>query len=293
MAILSLTITASDREVISGIPEYIEFSTNVTSTVFYTLDGSTPTVDSEIAVGKVFMPLDGTRVVVKSFAVSMDATSSIISVEYYTVQNITKNRLIGNKGNPVSLAGEEQVESLGYDGSGNPERIITKDLQDLDFIASTTNSIGEDISGDSTLKYVNFSPRMKDVQTITSSANSAYFDPKASVIFINGELTFENDLLRIYNRPHNTMEPVGKFYTQNQSEMAQSGMITGNLSRYMYNPNTGKIVFYYYESRENRTIISQQTIEKRPQTVIQSNSKGMDGKFVFRWVEDRAMSKIY
>lgn len=53
---INITIKKSQIELISGIPEYIIFETDVPSTVFYTLDGTVPDADSMVADGRVYLP---------------------------------------------------------------------------------------------------------------------------------------------------------------------------------------------------------------------------------------------
>jgi len=50
---ISLTIAEGDEELLDGFPEYITFKTDVPSNVYYTLDGSDPTEEALIAVGRV------------------------------------------------------------------------------------------------------------------------------------------------------------------------------------------------------------------------------------------------
>lgn len=294
MPILSLTIIESEDEAIQGIPEYVEFTTNTPSTVFYTFDGSTPDDSSAIAVGKVSLPTTGRAFVLKAIAISGNLESDILSIEYKTVQN-SRTARDGAEGISIYPYGETPVESLSVDAVGQPTRESVIEFQDLEMKASTSTRIGEKISGDSTLDFVNFQDKnLGEEQTLVTSANSAMFDPKAKVIFINGQITFQDDSMRIYNRPHNTMEPTSKFYTENQNILDQSSLVTGNFVRYMINPKTNKIVFYYHESRENRWIVSEQELEGDPGIRYELNQGGPGaGKFVIKWVEDRAMSRIY
>ena len=293
MPVLSLTLTESDEEVFDGIPEYVEFSTNIPATVFYTFDSSTPTDESTIAIGSVSMPLNGVTFYLKAIAVAGSEESDVLSVEYKTTQD--RSGLIGRSGVNILPYGEAPIDHLAYDSDGELAKESIIELQDLELLASTTNRRGEEISGDSTLDFVNFQKRdITRTETIVSTANSAMFDPKAKVIYIDGLLSFEENDIRIFNRPHNTMEPTSKFYTEHQNTLDQSGLITGNLGRYMVNPRTGVIVFYYYESRENRWLISKQQLNGDASTRFDANPDGPGaGRFVIRWVEDRAMSRLY
>jgi hypothetical protein len=50
--IITITITESSVQLVSGIPKSVTITTNFPSTIFYTLDGSTPSVNSLIYVGE-------------------------------------------------------------------------------------------------------------------------------------------------------------------------------------------------------------------------------------------------
>lgn len=58
MAVITITITRSQNEVISGIPQSIELSTNIPSSIFYTLDGSVPTTSSPVYTNIIYLPTD-------------------------------------------------------------------------------------------------------------------------------------------------------------------------------------------------------------------------------------------
>jgi hypothetical protein len=184
-------------------------------------------------------------------------------------------------------------DSLAFDSNGNPAKELKNDKYDYDFVASTTNRRGEDISGNTTLSFINFPEKVKDEQTVVSRFEDILFDPRAKIILIDGEVKFGEDSRRVYNRPYNTIEPSSQFYSKNQSELIQSSLVTGNLVNYMHNVNSGKIVFYYYESRENRWVISSQQLDRSSNVKIDSNSRQLHGRTVFRWIEDRVMTKLY
>ena len=79
-----LTLEESGTEYISGFPEYVLFSTSKPATVYYTLDNSTPNINSLIAVGNVYLPTSGSAVVIKAIAISVDDTSTVLESEYKT-----------------------------------------------------------------------------------------------------------------------------------------------------------------------------------------------------------------
>ena len=72
--------------------------------------------------------------------------------------------------------------------------------------------------------------------------------------------------------------------------LKQNPIITGNLVRQVYDKSTGYVTFYYYESRDSRWIISKQKVDGDNFSI---QSTAGPSPFVFRWINDRVMTKIY
>lgn len=289
LVVILLTIEESENQLFSGIPEYVEFSTNVPATVFFTTDGETPTSGSEIAVGRVFMPTDGTTFSLKAIAISGAFSSDILEISYFTEQSdLDRARLIGDEGITVLSAGGTPVDNLAVDSDGNPAQETEVPVVDLDIVTSEVNRIGEENPGRTSKDFINFATVTitKDNSFKISDVSSDNFDPTAKVIVIDGSTqeAIDNQSVRIINRPNNTMAPTSRFYNPH---MEQWPLISGNLVRPMYNPKTGKAVFYYTESRENRWIKSIQEVEYNTVTISPSKKT-----LVFRWVDERGMAKL-
>jgi hypothetical protein len=110
------------------------------------------------------------------------------------------------------------------------------------------------------------------------------------MIIIDGSTTenFDNQTIRIINRPHGSLDLLSKenIITSSEWQLNSSGLV-----RTMINPKTGKMVFYYRDSRENRWIQSIQTTEMKKLNL--GNRPGAVKGFVFEWVEYRAQTKIF
>jgi hypothetical protein len=291
--VIILSIEESESQIISGFPEYVDFSTNVPATVFFTLDGTDPDENSEMATDRMFLPTDGLTVTLKAIAIAGTMESDILEESWSTDQSdLDKSRLLGEEGINVFPADGEVVASLSVDADGSPSQSSSIPIVDLDLKASTTNRIGEEIPGGATtLDFVNFSINTIDEgPPQVSSPDQIDFDPKAQLIVVDGSTqeALDNQLVRVINRPHGTMDVVSPFLQARPEEL---DLISGNFVRYMINPKTGKIVFYYRESRENRWIKSIQQTE--PKTIhLTKIASGAQG-FTFQWIEDRAMTKIF
>lgn len=290
--VIVLSIAESDDEIVSGVPEYVEFSTNVPSTVFYTLDGTDPDEFSDMAVGKVYLPTSGLTVKLKAIAVSGTMTSEMFEEIYFTDHSdLDRTRLVGKEGIGILPAGSTPTNNLSFNSEGEAAQGSIISFQELDLKASTSDRIGEEIPVDSSINFINFPERIIDEgPPKVSSPDRIDFDPTAQLIVVDGSTqeALDNQLVRIVNRPMGTMDVVSPFL---QKQPAELDLISGNFVRAMLNPNTGKMVYYYRESRENRWIKSTQQVE--PKRLDLSKKLTPTEGFVFRWIEDRAMTKIY
>lgn len=82
MAVISVTITESSDQIVSGIPKSVSISTNITATIFYTLDGTDPTLFSTIYTGPIFLPFNKLLVTLKVLATNGTDSSPIVTEQY-------------------------------------------------------------------------------------------------------------------------------------------------------------------------------------------------------------------
>ncbi len=250
MAII-ITMSESDRQYISGIPEFVELSTNKPSTMFYTIDGTTPDSSSDMYVDRVYLPTDGMAFELNVLAVSGDEESDIFSHSFYTDHlDIYSRRLVGDEGIVVVGIDDEVVVSLSIDSDGYASQETTIELSELDIKTSIYNRAGyenPDRTSDSNVNFQADKPTPSGGFGSVSSLNSnAYFDPKASMIFIDGssQEMLDQQEVRVINRASGTISPVSGAYSDH---LMQSPPVTGNLVRSMYNPRTGIYISYYYD----------------------------------------------
>jgi len=84
MAVISVTITQSAEQVVAGIPKTVSITTNIPATIFYTLDGTDPTLFSNMYTGAIFIPYDQLLVTLKVLATNGVDTSPIVIDQYIT-----------------------------------------------------------------------------------------------------------------------------------------------------------------------------------------------------------------
>jgi hypothetical protein len=84
MAVICVTITESREQVVAGIPKTISISTNVAATIFYTLDGTTPTLFSTMYTGPIFLPFNSLVVHLSVLATNGTDYSPVVTETYQT-----------------------------------------------------------------------------------------------------------------------------------------------------------------------------------------------------------------
>ena len=293
-------VTASENQLISGIPEYVDIQSSRTALYFYTLDGTDPNLDSLIAVDRIYLPTSGSSVTLKLIAydeydddTGSDHYSDIITLNYYTNLDIKDSRVLINEGIDVYGYGEEKKNNLSVDSNGDSSRETSKNLEDLDIVTSEYDSKGLPNPDRSSYDFIRFPVLIKfSREKESDSLDNIYFNPKAKVIRIDGSTqdAYNSQVVRFINRGYNSIEPVK--ISSYENPLKKSNLITGNLVRYAYNPSTGIIVFYYFDSKDSRWVISTQKTDKKTFDFSKVGPSTRLGKYVFRWNLDPVFGKL-
>ena len=291
---LILEIEESDNDLIFGIPQYLTVSTNKPSNIYYTLDGTPPSSSSLIAVSKIYLPTDINSFTFKCLAYDGQEYSSVFSKNYTVTSSSIKNTRRGNESGIVVMSYDDtSADSFGFDYEGDVAQEMSKVRHSLDFVTSVTNHQGEKV--DTTKDFINFITSKVDTSRDGSDSpnnDNVYFDPKSKVVVIDGTTQdkINDQSVRLINRPHGSFDYASKFYTENDSKY--TNIISGNLVNYVYNSQTGEVTFYYYESIENRWIISKQKVDPKSFNFSNMPSNSRGGRLVFQWIADPVMSKL-
>lgn len=220
---ISITITASQSQTVAGIPDSITLSTNVPSTIFYTLDQTSPTTLSPIYFSKILLPTTLLKVVLNVFATNGLDSSAIITQEYdiepgavittsndrlprssYNQTNTTNvfslypygTNSSGPTSSPMnsSKAGITTFDptmpatALGFDQSGQPDGYVNNPGLSFQYgqLYSNTNNQGQITTavGNAPGK-VEIIGKSTEAQYVQeqSFGSSNVFNPKAMVIF--------------------------------------------------------------------------------------------------------------
>jgi Chitobiase/beta-hexosaminidase C-terminal domain len=300
MVVISVTVTASEEEIMAGIPKTVSITTNIPAIIFYTLDGSVPTVNSTQYVGPIFLPFSQFIVLLNVFATNGTDSSPIISETYQTNMvdgNVRFSRNDTNQppgynlqglypygdngiqpgalfGNPANVGitvdnPAKPAEPTGFDGQGNPTGFTNNpyNLQNYNIIYSTQNAEGESGPGIGNLPAntpVNppqpLPPAYGPEQTVQTFTST--FDPKAFVIFQDSTKENPNDP-PIVNRMHFSLENDER--ARDGNAYFNTGLdappTSGTFLRSHYNPRTNMITYYYMDTWTNKWIISTQPYE--------------------------------
>jgi hypothetical protein len=304
MSVISVTITASSVQIVSGIPEYVSLSSNIPCSIFYTLDCSTPTTSSNIYIGPIYLSEKKPPITINILATDGVDSSPIISQTYVvtgfvgdrvphaTVKHLDQqeeNRLnifpFGDTFQGVNVeygaVGGITVDDNdghgildGYDGQGNGTVVAGQTdlpLYDYDMVYSESNSEGLRGYGIGTLPAqvtIRVPPSASAKQPESSNVNSPFFNPKALVIYQDSRDTPLDPNAPIINR---------QFFSLENPETTKTGALlfntgldgmqpTGSFVRSVFNPSDQTITYYYFDSSTLRWIIS-----KEPYTPKNSN----------------------
>lgn len=321
MSVISISITESTQQIISGVPKSISLSTNIPSTIFYTLDGINPDLTSSVYVGPINLPTNNSSVVLKIYATNGADSSAIISKFYApstlgarhphdTVIGLTSGIGVpdlfpyGDNAplNPVKYGkpGGITVDSPdvpnisdGYDGTatGSSASGTDKSLSAYQFIYSTANSIGEMGHGIGTLPGKTILKVPKNLnQPESSDASSKFFNPRAMVIYQDSRNASYDDVPQL-NRGHFSLQNLER--SRDGSLLMNTGFdsssVTGTFLRQHFNPKDNTITYYYRDSDSGRWIISVEPFAPKNNNIgalyrIIFSNRNNGSSHVFKWI---------
>jgi hypothetical protein len=293
MVVISVTVTASSEQIVSGIPKTVSISANVPATIFYTLDGTAPTLFSTMYTGPIFLPYAHFVVTLNVMATNGTDFSPVVSEVYQTdmvdgnvrlphssttqhVGGISPDRYPfgtppheprGQFVNPADSGVTVYDPSLpatptGYTADGYPTGYTNQpwNIENYQIPYSTTNAEGQTGPGIGTLPAQTYynpnqDPAYDGEQTQQFTTT---FNPRALVIFQDFSKENPEDPPQI-NRAFFSLENPerardGTYYFNSGPEGAPPP--SGSFLRAHYNPRTNEITHYYRDAWSNQWIIS-------------------------------------
>lgn len=298
MAVISITATSIGPELISGIPQFVILTTNLPSTIFYTLDGSEPTTFSNVYLGTIEMPSD-ISVNLRALAISgidianIDITFNTDALPSYFISPKDGSGIVVNAYDVVDIV----TDGYGVDDFNvlsDPVRSSDYELKDLDIKFSKTDKIG---NPPGTMIQIGFpdyrvfnEEKKIGISHIASSPNNrnAFFNPKSLYITMDGRDGYQDtvyDGYKLINRDLSSTMDLAK-YLGGKFLYRRDPYVSGGLVKSFFNREKGIMVSYYYDHNESRWIKSIQKWNKdqEPKNI---GSRYASRPLVFTWVRNR------
>jgi len=321
MAVVTITISESSVQLISGIPISISMTTNIPSTIFYTLDGTDPTTSSSVYIGgELELPTNQTTVVFKVFATDGVDSSSIITRTYqpdivilrqaqdevdmttegpgtlpmfpYGDPTPTLPVVYGNIAEPPVDAPDVPGIPDGFDGTGTGTYANETDepITSYEIKYSDSNVLGERGHGIGTRPAeVIIDDPQTEYRPEFSNPKDRFFNPKALVIYQDSRDEPFDEGTSIINRQYFSLEnpEIVKDGILEDTTAYEGLTVTGSLVRTYFNPNDNTMTYYYFDSQVLRWIISTEPYTPNRETSILTglvfSSRNQGDQHVYKW----------
>lgn len=295
MAVISISVTESLEQIVSGIPVSVSLSTNIPAMIFYTLDGTTPNLYSNIYTGPISISTDSPTAILSIFATNGTDNSAVL-IETYQTDILGQDARFSHSGTNAHVNSNQSTidpapfgsppiqphqqylgpgeagltvynpefpagPPTGYDGQGNPTGFTNNQEKSLPtkkfpFIYSDSNFEGMEGYGIGTLPPSTIIPPKAPPEQ--SDINSMTFDPRAFVIIQDLTKPVDPNLPPHINRMHFTLENVERTREGNQyfNVGPDAPPVSGTYVRREFNAANNTMKYYYIDTTQNRWIIS-------------------------------------
>lgn len=291
MAITVLTFTASEEEISSGIPRSITIEANIPSTIYFTIDGTTPTINSPIYVDPIEVPTGINSLTLSAFGIDGDNEVGPTLTQFFApnTTRITVSRLIGAEGFAIDRADFGDDISTGFDADGAEARFVDVDPSTLNIIHSSrgfeglTNGIAVSVN----IPAPSETPSLLDdnFQPFSTPQQAEFFNPYAKMILIDNR---EDNDIQLMPRPYGSLSDVYREFGGKRLRDTEACYVSGGFVRRFYDAKNRVMASYYFDHNENRYIKNIQELPNNIPNVYFSNMTGMP--LIFRWIERGKMS---
>lgn len=298
MGIITITAIQQGPFLISGVPNNVILNTNVPAIIYFTLDGSQPTIFSEVYLSPINIPTTGS-VRLRALAIS-GSDSGRLDITFSTDSSdlaIPPRRLPhdGGAGVVVDAYGVDPVVLDGYkpNNIGDvivPVRYADKPLKCYDIKFSRT---GPDGYGLGTLIQLGPVPEEQreeassiDPEPSSPNEDNVFFNPRSLYIVMDGRDGYGDESVYPINRPWGSSVDVVK-YLQGRELIGSRPYVSGGFVKTFYNPDKSMAVSYYLDMNEQRWIKSIQNydVSAVPQRIGDRRQAGQP--LVFRWIYNK------
>ena len=296
MEIITLSFNKLGVPLLDGIPEFVEITTNLPAMIFFTLDGTLPTLFSNQYVDPVKIPTDSGSVDLSAIAYTLDGYGNLVPSSVLSETYSTDNSIVGERIRRLDFAGVVYIYPGGldipfwYDSTGEPSvfvdvapdelrRAMTPSERDIDgsYLTNVPGGVVRVVPSDET-------PSTRDDPFVPYSTPSddPLFDPNALLIVIDGRESRDLGTVQVLNGPYMSLrDPKSNFNGLDYVSTEGSNYISGSLTKAHYDRKKGIIVFYYFDSNTTRWIKSIQNLPS-VETTIPRNSV-ITPPIVYKW----------
>lgn len=286
MVVVTLTFTASKKEIVSGIPKFMTIESNVPATIHFTINGTDPTINSPIYIDTFDMPDGVNSVILSAFGIDSDGFSGLVLTQTFApdTTRVDVTRLIGAEGFTVDRFADQTNIEDGFDADGNIIRFIDKQLIDLDVIHSEKGRLG--IADGTQIEIASLSPEETpfpfddDFVLFSTPKEAQFFNPFAKLIVIDNR---EDNEVQITNRPWGSIRSLSRdFGGQMEIKGSDSTYISGGFVKAFFSAKNNVMVSYYFDHNTGRYIKSIQELPSGITNVFGFNQTGQP--LVFQWL---------
>jgi len=295
MSFATLTFTKSSTEIVSGIPEFVGISSSVSALIYYTLDGTLPTMFSSQYLGSpIKMPTSNATVTLSAVAYVLDGYENLVPGSVFSETYALPDHYASRVRN-MSFEGISYMYPGGlnipfwYDYDGNPLVYISVPLEDFlkELTPSYKNADGSIRTGvDGGLVQRVTRPLSAEAisnESYSNPSGNGYFNPNSLLVVIDGREARSVDDVLLMNSPYMSLrDPEKNFTGVDFYNRHGTNYVSGSLTKFHYNRSKGVIVFYYFDSNTGRWIKSIQNLPKA-NAVLRSNAI-ITNPVVFEWM---------
>lgn len=246
---IALTIVGSGGVNSKNIPNFVSITSSVASTIFYTIDGSEPTLKNSYVYTQP-IPISETLeiITIYAFAINADGDVSEMFAQTFIADEDNPSMPFYRKGSATIL--QPGVTINKPDEGLDIPNAVDADGEETAF-QDKVDSEYEIVEDQSAVITVSVTPsgstgtRYDDAWVPSSNLSDTFFNPKARVIYIDAD------------NPDNPIEPIMRMFGsfanlvkyQGGQQLTEFGPpVSGGLMRTQYSTDTGRRTSYYYDN---------------------------------------------
>lgn len=295
MSVFTITFDPSEEETVSGIPNTVAVETSDPATIYYTLDGTLPTLFTTVYTDPIKLPTNQNSVSLSVIAYYLDGygnlvPSAVLSNIYSTdwSEFAESSRFLHFEGVVYSYPGGLDIPFY-YDASG--EVLFSIDIPEDDLFSSDVEFLesDQDVDGNVLITEQDVGPASPDTMASSvgrsrarfSTPNSEIFDPEAYVIQIDGRDGAGDQVVQLINGPFMSLRDLKTSYGGVEFYNIQGeNYISGDAAKPLVNREKGIIVFNYFDTNSGRFVKS---IQKLAPATRPINGPPVVIPMVFHW----------